>query len=217
MVSVVIVPHSGQVSVDRRTGAALNIDVSGPKKAGADHKANECEDAHGQPLRRPRLGFGVRHDKAPPGDGMSVMSVATTDASGIFGRQAVVELASGGRASCADARELAAGHLQAVKARIADLRRMERVLAGAVKACDAGDDPGCPLIDTLGGRGEAAPIGFARSRRGAMGQAADDRQQGQNERQDDEGAGGEALAAPGHVTRPPARLKATAPPTIAPA
>jgi hypothetical protein len=26
---------------------------------------------------------------------------------------------------------------------------MERVLAGAVQACDAGESAGCPLIDTL--------------------------------------------------------------------
>ena len=47
-------------------------------------------------------------------------------------------------------RELAASHLKDVRARIADLKRMERVLADSVRACDAGRDPGCPLLDTLG-------------------------------------------------------------------
>ena len=45
---------------------------------------------------------------------------------------------------------LAASHLKDVRARIADLKRMERVLADSVRACDAGRDPGCPLLDTLG-------------------------------------------------------------------
>jgi MerR family mercuric resistance operon transcriptional regulator len=58
-------------------------------------------------------------------------------------------LANDEQASCAGVRELAATHLVDVRARIADLKRMERVLANSVRACDAGKDPGCPLIDAL--------------------------------------------------------------------
>lgn len=65
---------------------------------------------------------------------------------------------------CAQARELAAAHLAAVRAKIADLRAMERVLDDAVARCAAGGDPCCPVIDALAG-GAKAP----RSRRaGAM-------------------------------------------------
>ena len=56
--------------------------------------------------------------------------------------------------ACADARELAAGHLAEIRAKIADLRAMERALADAVRRCDAGETPGCPLIDTLSRRGK---------------------------------------------------------------
>jgi MerR family mercuric resistance operon transcriptional regulator len=63
--------------------------------------------------------------------------------------RALFSLAAGGQASCGEARALAAAHLQDVKARIADLKRMQRVLADAVRACDAGDNAGCPLIDSL--------------------------------------------------------------------
>lgn len=55
----------------------------------------------------------------------------------------------GGQDTCAEVRELAADHLGEVQAKIADLRAMERVLADAVRRCDAGETPGCPLIDTL--------------------------------------------------------------------
>jgi len=58
-------------------------------------------------------------------------------------------LAADEEASCAGVRELAATQLKDVRARIADLRRMERVLVNSVRACDAGQDPGCPLIDAL--------------------------------------------------------------------
>jgi MerR family mercuric resistance operon transcriptional regulator len=63
--------------------------------------------------------------------------------------RALLGLAVSADASCAEVRDLAAAHLKDVRARIADLRRMERVLADSVRACDAGQDLGCPLIDTL--------------------------------------------------------------------
>ena len=56
---------------------------------------------------------------------------------------------AGGQASCSDVRDLAAIHLRDIRARLADLKRMERVLADQVRACDAGETPGCPLVETL--------------------------------------------------------------------
>jgi MerR family transcriptional regulator, mercuric resistance operon regulatory protein len=57
--------------------------------------------------------------------------------------------AESGQETCAEVRDLAAGHLGEVREKIADLRAMERVLADAVRRCDAGEAPGCPLIETL--------------------------------------------------------------------
>jgi MerR family mercuric resistance operon transcriptional regulator len=57
-----------------------------------------------------------------------------------------------GETACADVRELAARHLADVKAKLAALRVMERTLAEAVRRCDAGEVPGCPLIDALSAR-----------------------------------------------------------------
>jgi MerR family transcriptional regulator, mercuric resistance operon regulatory protein len=57
--------------------------------------------------------------------------------------------ADSGHETCTEVRQLAAGHLVDVRAKIADLRAMERVLADAVRRCDAGEAPGCPLIDAL--------------------------------------------------------------------
>jgi MerR family mercuric resistance operon transcriptional regulator len=59
--------------------------------------------------------------------------------------------------TCAEVRRLAADHLGEIRAKIADLRALERVLSEAVRRCDAGELPGCPLIDTLssGPRAEA--------------------------------------------------------------
>jgi MerR family mercuric resistance operon transcriptional regulator len=52
-------------------------------------------------------------------------------------------------ATCAEVRDIAAAHLTDIRAKIADLRAMERVLAQAVELCDAGEIPGCPVIETL--------------------------------------------------------------------
>lgn len=65
--------------------------------------------------------------------------------------RALLDLASGGHKNCAEARDLAAVHLLDVRSRIADLRRMERTLAATVRACDAGDEAGCPLFEKLEG------------------------------------------------------------------
>src|SRR5260370_21653005 len=50
---------------------------------------------------------------------------------------------------CSEVRQLAASHLADVRAKVADLRAMERALADAVRKCDAGEPPGCPLIEVL--------------------------------------------------------------------
>lgn len=85
-----------------------------------------------------RLGF-VRRSREL---GFSIKEVRT-----------LLHLAAGGHDSCVEARGIAAAHLRDVRSRIADLRSMEQALAVTVRACDAGEVAGCPLIDTLQGRG----------------------------------------------------------------
>ena len=57
--------------------------------------------------------------------------------------------AENGQGACAEVSELATGHLAEVRAKIDDLKAMEYVLADLVRRCDAGEAPGCPLIDAL--------------------------------------------------------------------
>jgi MerR family mercuric resistance operon transcriptional regulator len=63
--------------------------------------------------------------------------------------RALLRSADFGVDACGDVRELAASRLKDVRARIVDLRAMERVLADAVRRCDAGAEVVCPLIETL--------------------------------------------------------------------
>src|SRR5262249_47607744 len=57
--------------------------------------------------------------------------------------------AESNREACAEVRELAAAHLAEIQAKIADLTAMESVLAEAVRRCDAGEVPGCPVLDAF--------------------------------------------------------------------
>ena len=74
--------------------------------------------------------------------------------------RALLALSSDG--TCIEVRELAARHLANVRVKIADLRAMDRALTEAVRRCDGGHLPGCPLIDTLSA---AAPLHLVSRRR----------------------------------------------------
>jgi MerR family mercuric resistance operon transcriptional regulator len=61
----------------------------------------------------------------------------------------LLELADQKSRSCRRVHEIAVGHLAEVRAKMADLSRMEKVLAGIVKECAQGTMPECPLLATL--------------------------------------------------------------------
>lgn len=53
--------------------------------------------------------------------------------------------------ACEAARAMASERLTDVNARITDLRRMQKVLNGAIKECGSSGRKRCPIIDTLAG------------------------------------------------------------------
>ena len=63
--------------------------------------------------------------------------------------RALLRLAGEQQSSCAKVRVLAADHLGDVRAKIADLKRMERVLSETVDRCARGTRPECPLLEIL--------------------------------------------------------------------
>lgn len=54
--------------------------------------------------------------------------------------------------SCRRVHDLAAAHLLEVRTKIADLQRLEGVLATMVRACARGTLPTCPLLESLAAR-----------------------------------------------------------------
>ncbi len=70
--------------------------------------------------------------------------------------RALLAMADGEERNCAKAERIAAAHLDDVHAKIADLERMESVLAVMVAECAGGTTPECPVIEALYDSGPAA-------------------------------------------------------------
>jgi MerR family mercuric resistance operon transcriptional regulator len=58
-------------------------------------------------------------------------------------------LVKGRRYTCRQVQEITVGHIADIRRKIADLRRLERVLAGMAAQCEGGQVPECPFIDVL--------------------------------------------------------------------
>ncbi len=61
----------------------------------------------------------------------------------------LLRLADERKRPCAEVRVVADAHLKDVRAKIADLRRMERVLKATVARCTSGERTSCPVIEAL--------------------------------------------------------------------
>ena len=63
--------------------------------------------------------------------------------------RALLALGAPGKASCADVREIAAHHLDDIRAKVADLRKLEKLLAKTIAQCSGSKAPDCPVLDIL--------------------------------------------------------------------
>ena len=63
--------------------------------------------------------------------------------------RALLRLGGPEKASCREVREIAAHHLDDIRAKIADLRKLERLLTKTVAQCTGTTAPECPVLDIL--------------------------------------------------------------------
>lgn len=61
----------------------------------------------------------------------------------------LLELVDGGEYSCGEIQKMTLAHANDVRKKIADLRRMERILKEMAAQCEGGDVPECPILDAL--------------------------------------------------------------------
>lgn len=63
--------------------------------------------------------------------------------------RAILDLGGPGSACCDEVREIALHHLEQVRGKLADLAKLERLLASTVERCSGGHVPDCPVIHML--------------------------------------------------------------------
>ena len=63
--------------------------------------------------------------------------------------RALLHLVDAGTYTCSEVHEMTMEHLERVRQKISDLRRLERVLKAMAADCSRGDVPECPIIDAL--------------------------------------------------------------------
>ncbi len=61
----------------------------------------------------------------------------------------LLRLVDGGSYTCAEVKALTLDHAAEVRRKVADLRKLERVLADMAAECEGGEVPECPIIDAL--------------------------------------------------------------------
>jgi MerR family mercuric resistance operon transcriptional regulator len=61
----------------------------------------------------------------------------------------LIRLGGPAKASCREVRDIASHHLDDIRAKLADLRKLERLLAKTVARCTGTTAPECPVLDIL--------------------------------------------------------------------
>lgn len=63
--------------------------------------------------------------------------------------RALLRLGAPGMASCSEVKEIAGRHLDDIRAKLSDLKKLERLLAKTVAKCSGNKVPNCPVLDVL--------------------------------------------------------------------
>ena len=63
--------------------------------------------------------------------------------------RALLRLGGPEKASCREVRAIATHHLEDIRAKLADLKKLERLLATTVARCSGRTAPDCPVLDIL--------------------------------------------------------------------
>src|SRR2546425_1064075 len=61
----------------------------------------------------------------------------------------LLRLAAPGMASCSEVKEIATHHLEDIRSKLGDLKKLERLLANTLARCSGKKAPDCPVLDIL--------------------------------------------------------------------
>ena len=61
----------------------------------------------------------------------------------------LLDLVDGGDYTCSDVKAITMGHVESIRQKIADLKKLEKTLSGIASKCSGGTKPECPIVDAL--------------------------------------------------------------------
>ena len=61
----------------------------------------------------------------------------------------LLELVDGGDYTCSDVKQITLEHVNSIRQKIADLKKLEKTLSGIASQCAGNTAPECPIIDAL--------------------------------------------------------------------
>lgn len=99
----------------------------------------------------PRTGAGYRIYSAAHATRLRFILRARELGFSMEGIRGLMGLEDGAAPTCAEVKERTERHLADVRAKIADLRRIEKVLSATAARCSGDDVPDCPVLETLEG------------------------------------------------------------------
>jgi MerR family transcriptional regulator, mercuric resistance operon regulatory protein len=67
----------------------------------------------------------------------------------LFNLRALLRLGGPDKASCREVREIVARHRKDIRAKLSDLKKLERLLSKIVARCSGEAAPDCPVLDIL--------------------------------------------------------------------
>ena len=97
----------------------------------------------------PRTGAGYRVYSADHGARLRFILRARELGFSMEDIRGLLGLEDSAAPTCAEVKERTERHLADVRARIADLRRIEKVLSATAARCSGGEVPDCPVLDAL--------------------------------------------------------------------
>jgi MerR family mercuric resistance operon transcriptional regulator len=97
----------------------------------------------------PRTSAGYRNYSAAHATRLRFILRARELGFSMEGIRGLMGLEDGAAPTCAEVKERTKRHLADVRARIADLRRIEAVLAATASRCSGAEVPDCPVLDAI--------------------------------------------------------------------
>lgn len=61
----------------------------------------------------------------------------------------LLKLVDGGNYTCSDVKQITLGHVDSIRQKIVDLKKLEKTLSQIASKCAGGSTPECPIIDAL--------------------------------------------------------------------